>query len=97
MVWLNRSPIPEGRYFIVQMIFTCLSSYRGGGTAPCGFIPCRDVGTTGGVQDCSAARMRAGAAPGHQLQDGGTVQHCHRQAVQAGPQKDLPLKFFCDF
>jgi hypothetical protein len=51
------------------------------------------VGAPGGVQDCSAARVRASAASGHQLQDGGAVLHCHRQAVQAGPQKDLPLNF----
>jgi hypothetical protein len=55
------------------------------------------VGAPGGVQDCTAARVRSGAASGHQLQDGGAVHHCRRQAVQAGPQKDLPLNFFCDF
>ncbi len=62
---------------------------------PLSFIPCRDVpvGTTGGVQDRAAARVRSGPAPGHQLQDGGAVHHRHRQAVQAGPQKDLPLNF----
>ncbi len=55
------------------------------------------VGAPGGVQDRAAARVHTSAAPGHQLQDGGAVHHRHRQAVQAGPQEDLPLNFFCDF
>jgi hypothetical protein len=51
------------------------------------------VGAPGGVQDRAEARMRPSAASDHQLQDRGAVHHRHRQAVQAGPQKDLPLSF----